>query len=109
MPYSVFACFQAAEKKFDLEFEFGLATPDCVERDPIVLTNGQFPGPTLTVNVGDLVTVNVRNRLHSVAVNVHFHGVHQRGTPWSDGATYYNSCPVSPVQLYVLCLYVVDC
>ena len=62
-----------------------------------MLTNGKFLAPTLTVNAGDLVTVTVKNRLQSVALNVHFHGVAQKGTAWSDGASYDNSCPVSPV------------
>lgn len=36
--------------------------------------NGQVPGPTIAANVGDRVTVNVRNEL-TVATSVHWHGL----------------------------------
>ncbi|KAK1146947.1 hypothetical protein N8T08_002274 [Aspergillus melleus] len=50
----------------------------------MILTNGQFPGPLLEVDQGDDVEVTVENQLPQ-ATTVHFHGIPQINTPWSDG------------------------
>ena len=49
-----------------------------------ILMNGQFTGPALELNQGDNVEIVVNNNL-PFAVTIHFHGIAQIGTPWSDG------------------------
>ncbi|KAI9042166.1 multicopper oxidase [Aspergillus affinis] len=49
-----------------------------------ILTNGQFPGPLLEVDQGDDVEVMVVNQLPQ-GTTMHFHGIPQINTPWSDG------------------------
>lgn len=49
-----------------------------------ILVNGSFTGPTLRLTVGDQVEFLVRNYLQE-DTSIHFHGIGQRGTPWSDG------------------------
>ncbi|PWY89219.1 hypothetical protein BO70DRAFT_418339 [Aspergillus heteromorphus CBS 117.55] len=49
-----------------------------------ILTNGQFPGPTLRMNQGDDVSIVVNNTM-PFATSIHWHGIQQQGTPWSDG------------------------
>lgn len=49
-----------------------------------ILTNGSFPGPPLRLKVGECVDFKVINNL-GVETGVHFHGIQQTGTPWSDG------------------------
>ncbi|KAK5947032.1 hypothetical protein PMZ80_001178 [Knufia obscura] len=49
-----------------------------------ILTNGSFPGPALRMKVGECVDFKVINHLE-VDTGVHFHGIQQTGTPWSDG------------------------
>ena len=50
----------------------------------MVLTNGTFPGPALKAKVGDEVEFLVHNELPD-PTTVHFHGITQAKTPWSDG------------------------
>ncbi|EKV04161.1 Laccase TilA [Penicillium digitatum Pd1] len=51
---------------------------------PVISTNGQFPGPPLRINQGDTVEFLVDNRC-PFNTTIHFHGIEQLGTPWSDG------------------------
>ncbi|KAJ9321769.1 hypothetical protein DTO027B5_8960 [Paecilomyces variotii] len=69
--------------KFDLVFTEADISPDGFSRKAI-LTNGQFPGPLLELCQGNNVEVSVLNLL-PYAITVHFHGIEQRHTPWSDG------------------------
>lgn len=50
----------------------------------IAVVNNSFPGPTLRVRVGQLVRVTVYNSLRQ-ETSIHWHGIRQWGTPWSDG------------------------
>jgi len=47
--------------------------------------NGQYPGPTVEVDVNDTVSINVINSLISEATTIHWHGIHPYETPWTDG------------------------
>ncbi|KAK4270455.1 hypothetical protein QN277_023491 [Acacia crassicarpa] len=67
---------------------------------PIVTVNGKFPGPTLYAREGDNVLVKVVNRV-SYNVSIHWHGVRQLRTGWSDGPAYITQCPIEPGQSYV--------
>ncbi|PWY72964.1 L-ascorbate oxidase [Aspergillus heteromorphus CBS 117.55] len=49
-----------------------------------ILTNGQFPGPPLRVKQGDQVRILVNNAM-PFQTTMHWHGIAQYGTPWSDG------------------------
>ncbi|KAF4773545.1 multicopper oxidase [Colletotrichum scovillei] len=49
-----------------------------------ILVNNSFTGPTLHLKQGDEVEVVVRNYLQE-DTTIHFHGIDQRKTPWSDG------------------------
>nr|UCK81628.1 laccase-1 [Arenicola marina] len=65
-----------------------------------VLYNGQLPGPTVVVYAGQEVVVRLTNSLVSEATTLHFHGVHQRDTPWMDGAGYISHCPINPGETF---------
>ena len=65
----------------------------------IMTVNGQFPGPALEVSEGDSLMVRVINR-GSYNVTVHWHGVRQMRTGWSDGPEYVTQCPIRPGQTY---------
>lgn len=61
----------------------------------IVSVNGRMPGPTLIVSYNQTVVVNVTNSLlHEFTV--HWHGLHQKGTPWMDGAQQVSQCGIAP-------------
>ncbi|KAI1172399.1 multicopper oxidase-domain-containing protein [Nemania sp. FL0916] len=76
----------------------GEASPDGVRR-PVMLINGQFPGPLIEMNEGDTLLVNVRNEA-SNATALHWHGIFQNGTNWMDGAAGVTQCPIAPGQTF---------
>ncbi|KAF5476228.1 hypothetical protein F2P56_007961 [Juglans regia] len=67
---------------------------------PIVTVNGQFPGPTLYAREDDNVLVKVVNHV-KYNVTIHWHGIRQLRTGWSDGPAYITQCPIQPGQSYV--------
>ncbi|KAI1628778.1 laccase TilA [Exophiala viscosa] len=61
----------------------------------MILTNGTFPGPPLKAQVGDCVEFLVHNQLPD-ETTIHFHGIVQQGTPWSDGVPGLSQRPIAP-------------
>ncbi|KAJ5788527.1 Multicopper oxidase type 2 [Penicillium paradoxum] len=70
-------------KKFELNLRWSSSAPDGVEREH-ALINGQFPGPPLIFDQGDNIEVTVNNYL-PFNTTMHWHGIEQLGTSWSDG------------------------
>ncbi|KAJ5142785.1 Multicopper oxidase type 2 [Penicillium bovifimosum] len=70
-------------KEFELNLTWDKGAPDGVERKQ-ALINGQFPGPALIFDEGDNVEVTVNNYL-PFNTTMHWHGIEQVGTSWSDG------------------------
>ncbi|KAF8036848.1 hypothetical protein BT93_C2539 [Corymbia citriodora subsp. variegata] len=64
-----------------------------------ITVNGQYPGPTLEVNNGDTIVVNVVNRAR-YNVTIHWHGVRQVRTGWADGPEFVTQCPIRPGGSY---------
>ncbi|QRV98945.1 Multicopper oxidase [Ceratobasidium sp. AG-Ba] len=67
-------------------------SPDGYYR-PMLVVNGQYPGPMIEANEGDTVIVNVQNDM-SVGTTIHWHGMYQKGTPWMDGPAGITQCPI---------------
>ena len=61
-----------------------------------IAVNGQIPGPTLIVHEGQTVIVHVHNNLTTEGISIHWHGMHQRGTPWMDGVGQVTQCQIGP-------------
>ncbi|KAK3595591.1 hypothetical protein CHS0354_009547 [Potamilus streckersoni] len=79
----------------------GVITADGWEQPRLVaLFNGMFPGPPIIVYRGQIVIVHVKNKLKSEAATIHWHGLHQRGTPWMDGVPFVTQCPILPGQTF---------
>ncbi|KAI6091279.1 putative multicopper oxidase [Hypoxylon rubiginosum] len=72
--------------------------PDGIQKRMMTI-NGQFPGPIIEVNEGDVIEVNVRN-LASNATAIHWHGIFQNGSNWMDGAAGVTQCPIAPGSSY---------
>ncbi|WVZ54927.1 hypothetical protein U9M48_005661 [Paspalum notatum var. saurae] len=68
-------------------------------RHSIMTVNGQFPGPAVEVSEGDSLMVRVTNR-GGYNVTVHWHGVRQMRTGWSDGPEFVTQCPIRPGGSY---------
>ena len=58
--------------------------------------NGSIPGPTLIVREDQIVIVEVQNNLTTEGTSIHWHGMHQRNTPWMDGVGMISQCPIQP-------------
>lgn len=65
---------KARHYKWDVEYLFW--SPDCVE-NVVMGINGQFPGPTIRAKAGDMVVVELTNKLHTEGVVIHWHGIRQ--------------------------------
>ncbi|XP_020086057.1 laccase-10-like isoform X2 [Ananas comosus] len=65
----------------------------------IPTVNGQFPGPKIVVREGDRVIVKVTNNILN-NVTLHWHGVRQLQSGWSDGPAYVTQCPIQTGQSY---------
>ncbi|KAK3014100.1 hypothetical protein RJ639_009505 [Escallonia herrerae] len=64
-----------------------------------ITVNGQLPGPTLEVNNGDTLVINVVNKAR-YNVTIHWHGVRQMRTGWADGPEFITQCPIRPGGSY---------
>ncbi|KAJ5913138.1 Multicopper oxidase type 2 [Penicillium tannophilum] len=80
--------------QFDLDLTWEKGAPDGNVRE-MVFMNGQFPGPELRLDQGDDVEVTVHNHL-PFNTSVHFHGIEQFNTPWSDGVPGLTQKPIQP-------------
>lgn len=58
--------------------------------------NGQVPGPTIIVHDMQQVVIHVHNNLSSEGISIHWHGMHQIGTPWMDGVGLVTQCQIGP-------------
>ncbi|KAH8908583.1 laccase TilA [Coniochaeta sp. PMI_546] len=95
------ACGSYATKTvyFSLTLTWEPAAPDGFERN-IIKMNGQFPGPGLIVDEGDNVEVMVWNNMPN-QTTIHFHGIDQIGTPWSDGVPGLSQRPIPPGEAFL--------
>lgn len=73
---------------------------DCITADgfarPIQVVNRKMPGPSIQVCYGDEVKVIVHNHMNPDSTTIHWHGMHQVGTPYMDGVPFVTQCPVHP-------------
>ncbi|KAI5363187.1 putative multicopper oxidase, type 1, multicopper oxidase, copper-binding, cupredoxin [Septoria linicola] len=84
----------AATRRFAIEASWGSGAPDGFERQ-MILVNGTSPGPALIVDQGDDVEFYMHNGL-DLETTIHFHGIEQLHTPWSDGVPGLSQRPVAP-------------
>lgn len=68
-------------------------TADGVTR-ALLTVNRQLPGEGLHVCVNDVVIVDVKNEMEGFSTAIHWHGVTQKGTPFSDGVPFLSQCPI---------------
>ena len=69
-------------------------TIDSVGNGTFIGVNGLLPGPTLVVNEGQTVIVEVTNALINKELSIHWHGQFQNNTPWMDGVDHVTQCPI---------------
>lgn len=73
--------------------------PDGVYR-PMILINGQFPGPLIECNEGDRLVIEVDNQGVN-STSFHWHGLFQNGSNWMDGTIGVTQCPIAPGKQFI--------
>lgn len=56
--------------------------------------NRKIPGPPVHVCENDLIVVDLTNLMGGTSATLHWHGIHQRKTPYFDGVPYVTQCPI---------------
>uniref|UniRef100_A0A1Y1K8C1 Laccase n=2 Tax=Photinus pyralis TaxID=7054 RepID=A0A1Y1K8C1_PHOPY len=88
------ACFNCPYSEEDCR------KPHCIPGDgnrrPVLVVNRQMPGPAIEVCLGDEIVIDVHNDLIGETTSLHFHGYHQRDTPYMDGVPFVTQCPIQP-------------
>ena len=68
---------------------------------PLITINGQMPGPTIIARPGQYLNITVHNELPNVeGISIHWHGMHQRGTPLMDGVAFITQDPIQTHKHY---------
>ncbi|KAH8329363.1 hypothetical protein KR074_008677, partial [Drosophila pseudoananassae] len=88
------ACFDCPRNLTDC------SRPHCVMGDglerSITVVNRMMPGPSIEVCEGDQIVVDVKNHLLGESTTIHWHGLHQKKTPYMDGVPHITQCPITP-------------
>eukprot|EP00171_Calliarthron_tuberculosum_P011657 IDg11657t1 len=95
LAFALTLCARAALIQQTWEIDYSFVSPDGVEK-AVPVVNQQMPGPTLRATVGDHVRITVVNRMPSESTSIHWHGIKQIGTPWSDGVPGITQCAIAP-------------
>uniref|UniRef100_A0A7G3ARV2 Putative multicopper oxidase n=1 Tax=Lutzomyia longipalpis TaxID=7200 RepID=A0A7G3ARV2_LUTLO len=78
--------------------------PHCITGDgsrrSVLVVNRKMPGPAIDVCQGDTIVVDVQNNLLGETTTIHWHGLHQRRTPYMDGVPLISQCPISQEQTF---------
>ncbi|KAF2873996.1 multicopper oxidase-domain-containing protein [Massariosphaeria phaeospora] len=81
--------------KYDFEITNVTLAPDGFEK-PMMVVNGQYPGPTIVADWGDDIEVVVKNSLTINGTGIHWHGMRQLGSNEMDGVGGVTECPIAP-------------
>ncbi|PSN72920.1 extracellular dihydrogeodin oxidase/laccase-like protein [Corynespora cassiicola Philippines] len=85
-------------RRYDFTISRGELAPDGYLKTSGILINGQFPGPTIEANWGDMIEVKVTNNITGPfeGTALHWHGLFQNGSAWYDGVPSVSQCPIAP-------------
>lgn len=89
--------FTGVTRYYNFTIERGVIAPDGYQKS-VILINGQFPGPQIEANWGDMVEVEVHNQITGPeeGTSLHWHGLLQKSSPWMDGVPGVQQCPIAP-------------
>ncbi len=90
----------AATVTYDFNITWVTANPDGMADRPVIGINGQWPIPTIHVDVGDRLVVNVLNSLGNQSTSLHFHGLYMHGANYMDGPVAVTQCPIQPGERF---------
>jgi len=66
----------------------------------VMAVNSSIPGPAIVAYHGQQLEISFTNRMINEATTIHFHGLHQKGTPWMDGVHQVSQCPINPGETF---------
>ena len=92
-------CYNDTDMTAQTFSENGCSVPATIDGDTFRMfigVNGQMPGPTMIFYEGQIVRIRVQNDLRSETISVHWHGMHQKQTPWMDGVGFVTQPPITP-------------
>ncbi|KAF2683845.1 multicopper oxidase [Lentithecium fluviatile CBS 122367] len=81
--------------KYEFEVSNVTMAPDGFSRSMMVV-NGQYPGPLVEADWGDIIEVTVTNSLDLNGTSIHWHGLRQLGSNEMDGTPGVTECPIPP-------------
>ncbi|EKD18347.1 uncharacterized protein L3040_006778 [Drepanopeziza brunnea f. sp. 'multigermtubi'] len=81
--------------RYKLEITNKTLSPDGRPRQMLVV-NGQYPGPVITADWGDMLQIEVTNHMQDNGTSIHWHGFTQVGTNTEDGVGGVTECPIPP-------------
>ncbi|KAH9960009.1 multicopper oxidase 2A [Russula dissimulans] len=84
------------DRTYNFTVALANGAPDGVNKTMVVV-NGMYPGPTIEVNQGDRLIINVHNNLRN-DTSIHWHGLYQNGSNWYDGTSGITECGIPPGQ-----------
>ncbi|CAG2228806.1 unnamed protein product [Mytilus edulis] len=100
-----FRPFNDTEKRYSEDEEEEFIAGDGYGSRMVIAVNRRFPGPQITAYENQNIIVHMRNLMHTDSTTIHFHGIHQKRTPWSDGVAFVSQCPILPGQIYTYSFY----
>lgn len=62
----------------------------------VLAINGQYPGPTIEANWGDIISITVNNNMENNGTSIHYHGIRQWHRNTEDGVPGVTECPIPP-------------
>ncbi|KAM5586851.1 L-ascorbate oxidase [Rosa sericea] len=90
-----FSTVEARVRHYRWNVKYEYKSPDCFQK-LVITINGGTPGPTILAQQGDTIVVELKNSLLTENIAIHWHGIRQIGTPWSDGTEGVTQCPILP-------------
>ncbi|XP_057778600.1 laccase-6 [Salvia miltiorrhiza] len=88
----------ASTRFYDFKVQTKRVTKLCNSKE-IVTINEMYPGPVVYAQEDDRLIIRVSN-LTPHNATIHWHGVRQRLSCWSDGPSYVTQCPIQPGQTF---------
>ncbi|KAL7417733.1 Cupredoxin [Mrakia frigida] len=86
-------------RKYVFDVTSGFIAPDGFSKQSLLI-NGISPGPDITADEGDWVEITVNNESDK-EITIHYHGIEQHGTPWSDGVPGVTQFPIRSSSSFV--------
>ena len=66
----------------------------------VIAVNGTIPGPPIITYEGQTLRVHVKNKLLTESITIHWHGLHQKESPFMDGVAFITQCPIMSGQSF---------